>query len=148
MSVPRSEWRWFGHAAHFICALDCRFHLATAVGPWLISTVGEYMPDSAVRETMAEVRGIALEGKGDMRRADWMEKVGFEEIGVGRKYETMVFRFDKVCDLPDCGCGLPMPESWTELDADGYNTAKDATEGHYAMCERWAEKSTEQDTEQ
>jgi len=27
-----------------------------------------------------------------------------------------------------------------EIDADGYNDAGAATQGHYAMCEKWATK--------
>lgn len=44
MSVPvsREEWEWFGTAAHLIVGQDCRFHMATIIGPWLISTVGEW----------------------------------------------------------------------------------------------------------
>ena len=135
---PRDEWEWFGNAAHFICGRDCRFHLATLVGPWLVSTVGEYLPDSNVREFLAESRGIALEGRGDDRRASWMRQVGYEEIGYGRKYETRVFRAGERCASEECGCGLPTAEDWGELDADGYNDAASATQGHYAMCEKYA----------
>jgi len=138
--IARSEWEWFGNAAHLIVGSHCRFHLATRVGPWLVSTVGEYVPDYAVREIMAQRRGFDLEGQGDAREADWLKKHGFEEIGFGRKYETMVFRWARLCDSEECGCGLPTPDDWEELDSDGYNDAASATRGHYAMCERWSEK--------
>ncbi len=130
------QWKWFGHAGHFICSRWCQFHLCTQVGQHLISTVGEYVPPESSREISAECRGIKLEGRGDARLADWMKKVGFEEIGCGRTYETMVFRFEGVCESEDCGCGLPdiVPN---ELDLEGYNDAKSATDGHYAMCLRW-----------
>lgn len=136
--VAPDAWRWFGHAAHLIVGQDCRFHMATVVGPWLVSTVGEYLPDSSVRDVLAQVRGITLEGKGDERRADWMTKVGFEEIGYERTYETMVFRAGTPCTLPDCHCGLPQLADASEVDFSGYNSAGDAAAGHYAMCERWA----------
>jgi hypothetical protein len=101
--------------------------------------VGEYFPDEGVREIYADVRGIKLEGRGDERRADFMRKCGFMEIGFGRTYETMVFKADGGhCDLPDCGCGLPEVTSWSELDSDGYNQRGDAQSGHYAMCEKWS----------
>lgn len=141
--VERSEWKWFGHAAHLIVGSDCRFHLATAInGEYLVSTVGEYVPGSQVREVLAETRGIKLEGRGDAREADYMDKIGFEDIGAGRKYETLVFRFSRVCDELECGCGAPLPDDWSELDANGYNDAGSATRGHYEMCERWAQKGT------
>jgi hypothetical protein len=66
--ASREGWEWFGNAAHLIVSRDCRFHLATLVGPWLISTVGEYFPDERSREIHAEVRGIQLQGMGDARR--------------------------------------------------------------------------------
>ena len=135
-AIPRGEWEWFGKASHFICGHDCRFHLATKVGPWLVSTVGEYLPDSNVREILAETRGITLKGKGDERRASWMQQVGYEEIGHGRMYETMVFRAGAPCG-GDCGCGVPTIDG-TSLDFRGYNNAGDATAGHMALCEAWA----------
>jgi hypothetical protein len=122
------------HPAHFICGNDCRFHLATAVGKYLVSTVGEYLPDSAVREILAETRGIELEGKGDARRYDYMNKIGFEEIGFGRKYETMVFK-SKPSDQKCCPWTA---EEFLEIDANGYNEAGDAYAGHLAMCHKWA----------
>lgn len=139
MNVPREEWVWFGDAGHLIVGSDCRYHLATHIGPWWVSTVGKYLPDSVVREILAESRSITLQGMGDARLADWMDKAGYEKIGVGRTYETMVFRAggDR-CDTEDCGCGIPLPTEWTELDSDAYNDAGSAHRGHYAMCEKWA----------
>lgn len=138
MSIPKEQWQWFGHAAHFICGSDCRFHLATLIGDYVISTVGEYLPDSQVREILARSRGVSLEGRGDDRRADWMRKVGYEEIGLGRKFETMVFKWNgDVCDSDACHCGLPNIDP-TELDFDSYNDAAAARLGHMALCEKWA----------
>lgn len=135
----RDTWEWYGSAGHFICAPECRFHLATKVGPWLVSTVGEYFPDAPIREIKAEVRGVVLEDKGDARRADYMRKIGFADVGYGRKYETMVFPVgDTRCTADDCDCGMPEVTSWSELDADGYNLRGDAQRGHYAMCEKWS----------
>jgi hypothetical protein len=136
---PRSTWEWYGSAGHLIVASECRFHLATKVGPWLVSTVGEWVPDSASWHIFAESRGVELEGQGDARRADFLNKVGFMEIGFGRKYETMVFRLgDERCTAPECDCGMPVVIDWSELDSDGYNVRGDAQRGHYEMCEKWA----------
>ncbi len=111
--IPESEWEWFGSAAHLIVGNDCRFHLATVIGDHLVSTVGEYLPNSAARE--------------------------FQEIGFGRKYETMVFRVtDDRCTADDCACGLPVVADWSGLDMDGYNVRGDAQRGHYAMCRKYA----------
>lgn len=138
--IETSEWRWFGNAGHFICSQWCQFHLCTEVGEVLVSTVGQYFPDEGVREILAKSRGVTLEGMGDDRTADYMEKLGFEDIGYKRKFETMVFRITGPrCELPDCDCGMPKV-SWSELDTEGYNRAGDAARGHMAICERWAVK--------
>ena len=137
--IPREQWEWFGSPAHLIVAQDCRFHLATLVGPWVVSTVGEWLPDSSSWHIYAETRGVEIEGRGDARRADFLNKVGFIEIGSGRKYETMVFRATGArCTADECDCGMPFWEGG-ELDTDGYNERGDAQRGHYAMCEKWAE---------
>lgn len=109
--IPRDEWEWYGNAGHFIGSNRCRFHLTTAVGKVVVSTVGEYFP----------ARG------GEM-----------EELGVDRKYETMVFVFEDRCDKGCGGCGLPVPLTYIAEETNGYNTAGDATRGHLAMCEKWA----------
>lgn len=113
---PRAEWEWFGSPLHFCAAWNCHFHLGTLVGPWVVSTVGEYVPESAAS------------------RAD------YEEIGSGRLYETYVFRATgKRCTRPGCNCDQP---EWGggEIDSEGYNERGDAQRGHLAMCERWATK--------
>lgn len=98
----------FGNAGHFICGNMCRFHLTTQIGDVLISTVGEYFP------------------RDDTPKA--------KEIGYGRLFETMVFRVGGECP---CGCGLPN-HTGSERDFSGYNTAKDANDGHEAMCVKYA----------
>lgn len=135
--IPRDQWQWFGKPAHFICSHDCRFHMATKVGPWVVSTVGEYLPDSQVRDILAKARGIVLSGKGDERLASWMEQAGYEEIGSERTYETMVFVAGPPCG-DGCGCGVPTLRSASERDFRGYQNAHDATAGHYELCEKWA----------
>ena len=136
----REQWEWYGVAAHLIVGRNCRFHLATIVGEYLISTVGQYVPDSDVREALAQTRGVTLRGWGDERERSWMEQVGYEEIGAGRTYETMVFKVDAAdrCAKSGCNCGMPQVSEWSEKDSDGYNDAGAATRGHLLMCEKWA----------
>lgn len=129
---PLKSWRWFGHAGHFICAQWCRFHLTTQVGPWLVSTVGLFVHP---RHSNGSERG----------EAKWLaENPNGEEIGLDRFYETMVFRAGAPCTVEGCGCGLPKI-SGHEVDFSGYNDAKAATEGHYALCEKWAALDHEAD---
>lgn len=54
-----------------------------------------------------------------------------EEIGYGRLYETMVFPIDSE------GRNL----SWGELEADAYNSRRDAEAGHEDMCFRYSEEA-------
>ena len=68
-----------------------------------------------------------------------MKRFGFEEIGCGRKYETMVFVAGVPCSAKGCGCGLPAI-SGSELDADGYNDAGSATAGHLSLCNKYAQE--------
>lgn len=75
MSIPESEWEWLGHAAHFICADRCRFHMATKVGGYLVSSVGD----------------MYLEP--DQKKPD--------NIGCERTHETIVWT---VGDRLPCGC--------------------------------------------
>jgi hypothetical protein len=138
--IEQSKWKWFGHAGHFICAQWCRFHLCTQVGKYLVSTVGEYFPDAPVREIMARQRNIVLEGRGDERVADYARKIGFETMGASPHcYGTMVFEAGSPCSLKDCGCGLPSIDG-RDLDSSRWMTAKEATEGHYAFCKKFAAK--------
>ena len=137
-AIPKERWEWFGNAAHFICSQWCRFHLATKIGKYIVSTVGQYVPDEGTREIVAKSKGIVLEGRGDHRLDDFMAKIGFREIGYGRTYETMVFVAGKRCVASGCGCGMPTLKTATELASASYNDARAATKGHHWMCLKWA----------
>lgn len=135
MKHPIDTWIWQGLPGHFIMGNRCRFHLTTKIGPWLVSTVGEYLPAAEVREIIADSRGKPLEGRGDARVADWLTKFGYEEIGHERLYETMVFR----CNSAPEPCGCFTPTDYTELECHGYNDHTDANAGHMAVCVKYAE---------
>lgn len=136
--MRKEEWVWMPHAGHLIVGRDCRFHLNTCVGKYIVSTVGEYLPDEPVRQIFADVRNITLEGKGDERLNDYMKKIGFMEVGLNRLYETMVFPAkDKLDKNLCCPCRV---SDWAELDMQGYNDATEAYKGHLEMCEKWSEK--------
>lgn len=142
MTIPASEWRWFGDAGHFICARWCQFHLCTKVGEYLVSTVGRLWLERSSREIHAKVHDPEWFAANQMRRGDdfdhaYMKRFGYDNVGYERKFESMVFLAGKPCDAPECHCGLP-EISGSELDFAGYNDAKSATEGHYALCEKAA----------
>ena len=106
------DWKWYGHPLHFICSYDCKFHLATELpSGYLVSTIGDYFPQHDIGSQEAD------SGK---------------EIGLGRKFETMVF---KITGHLDCGC----PDcDFSDLDCVGYNTHAEANLGHMATCLKWA----------
>ena len=65
-----------------------------------------------------------------------MEKIGYEELGYKRLYETMVFKAKK----SDHKCCPYTASDWMEEDMVGYNTAEDAYKGHLKMCRKWSNK--------
>jgi hypothetical protein len=117
LSTETKPRRYLGFAGHLVVSDSCRFHLTTHIGDVLISTVGAYE---------APVIGFRPEDPASR----------FTDIGYRRKYETMVFVLgDALCP---CGCGERLVGNWSEVDFAGYNSPREATEGHEAMCVKWA----------
>lgn len=139
--VEEKHWQWFGCAAHLIVGAQCRFHMATKIGDYLVSTVGEYWPERTSREIHARHHNPQWLRDNQHRKGDdfdhaYMLKFGYETIGCYRKYETMVFKTeDGECS---CGCGLPLVSDFTELDFEPYNDAKAARAGHMMLCHKWS----------
>jgi len=143
--VPPAKWKWFGTHGHLCVGRWCRFHMATQIGKFLISTVGEYWPDRPSREIHAQCHDAAWFSENrhltvDAFDAAYFKRFGYKTIGCDRTYETMVFRAGKPCAEADCGCGLPEIDG-SELDVSGYNSRGDATRGHLKMCKKWAARS-------
>lgn len=130
--TTKAEWIFMPHPGHFIGSFDCRFHLNTYVNGFIVSTVGEYFPDEPVREILAETRGIKLRGFGDDRKHSYMQKIGYEDIGFDRKYETMVFKAQK--GSTTCCPYVAVHDGNGELAMRGYRSADDAYQGHLALC--------------
>jgi hypothetical protein len=145
--IERKDWKWYGHPGHFICARWCRFHLCTEIGPYVVSTVGEYWPGREVREIHADVVDpgwlmVNRSLKGDAFDSAYMKRFGFEEIGHDRTFETMVFRTARRCDSPECGCNMPIIDP-SEIDFEPEKTAGEAASNHEALCVKWAAKEQE-----
>jgi hypothetical protein len=101
--------QYFGQAGHFIAADRCRFHLHTHVNGYCVSTVGEYYPLWLSKDESADEPAT---------------------IGLGRLYETMVFRLS--------GNGEDL-ESYGDLEMTPYNTRDAANDGHERAVCKWAE---------
>lgn len=99
---------YFGCVGHFIMGSRCRFHLHTHVGGHCVSTVGELLLSPTDTK--------------------------FETVGVGRLYETMVF---KLAAGASCGSGDHHIDDYEHVDFAGYNDHDAANEGHDAMCQKY-----------
>ena len=134
------------HAGHFIGGKNCKFILNTYVGKYIVSTVGELWWGRSSREIVAEVQNPQWFRtnrylKGDTFDNAYMKEFGYDEVGCGRKYETMVFKARKSTNK----CCPYSIDVTSELDFEGYNDRGDATEGHYAMCEKWSTADIDMD---
>ena len=106
--MKKENWIWMPHPAHYILRYKCQFRLATYVGGYIVSTIG------ACEE---------VPGSGPII-----------EIGLDRKYETMVFTAIKT--VRKC-CPYGIDE---EVECVPYNDADSATKGHHKLCRKWSKK--------
>ena len=136
--ITKEKWIWMPHAGHFILGDKCRFHLNTCVGKYIVSTVGELWGERSTREIHAQVHNLnwLIKNKhllGDTFDSAYFKEFGFQELGLSRTYETMVFKARK-SEYKCC----PFRMASGELDMEGYKTADDAYLGHLKMCKKWA----------
>lgn len=109
--MTRENWIWMPHAAHFIGSRRCEFHLATYVNGYIISTVGDYRPNPSL-----EI---------------------YETVGIGRTFETMVFPAQARDSENELCCIYEANHDDGHLEMNGYNSATEARQGHYALCEKY-----------
>lgn len=144
--MSKSKWIQQPHAGHYILGDKCRFVLNTYLGNgYLVSTIGELWNDREIRRMDASVYDDVYKTdwykqnqhlKGNAFDAAYMKQYGYEYLGGGeRRYETMVFKARK--SPKDIECCEYEQVSGEDIDFDGYETAKDAREGHWAMCKKW-----------
>ena len=139
--MKKENWIWMPHPAHFICSSKCQFHLATYVGKYIVSTVGELWNERICREIHAKVCNPEWlkenkHLKGDEFDHAYFKKFGYEEIGYERTYETMVFEAKKV-KSKCCPFKIIVEK---EVDFLGYNKPEDAVKGHMKLCNKWSKK--------
>jgi hypothetical protein len=143
--MTKDKWIWMPHAGHFIGSRDCRFHLNTYVGGYIVSTVGDYWPRESLRKIhakthdplwLAEYRHLL----GDSFDNEYFKRFGYKEVGYGRLYETMVFKAQKQTDGREWDCCPYQMVSAEDVDFEGYNDAVSATKGHMKLCKKWSKK--------
>lgn len=118
--VPIEEWEWLGFPQHFIMADKCQFHLATKVGDWIVSTVGQLVTDDMDEE------------KYDVKQNP--DGIYMKEVGAGRFFETMVFKAQEAeCDC--CEWEIEVGNDRYDFPKGAYQTAGEARNGHREICE-------------
>ena len=139
--MNKEKWIWMPHPGHCIISHQCRFHLNTCVGKYIISTIGEWWPERDSREIHARIYGPKWLSKNKHLKGDnfdraYMLRFGYEEVGCDRKYETMVFRAKK----SDNKCCPYVIDVSNELDFAEYNEPEKAVAGHHRLCVKWSKK--------
>ena len=139
--MKKEKWVWMPHAGHFILGHKCQFKLNTYVGGYIVSTVGELELDRASKEIHAEIYDKKWFDKNKHLKGDdfnyaYFKRFGFEEIGMNRTYETMVFKAKK--SKHKC-CPFEIIVS-KEVDFRGYNKPEDAFKGHMELCKKWSKE--------
>lgn len=140
--MKKQDWTWMPHNGHLIVGHQCRFVLNTHVGGYIVSTVGEWWADKEIRMIHASVYDSKWHEenkhlKGDSFDRAYMKRFGYEEIGSGRLYETMVF---KAVESGDKCCPFTALFMEGEVDFNGYNDPGEAFEGHIKLCNKWSKK--------
>lgn len=110
--IVASKWKWYGHAAHFIAADNCLFHMTTVIGDYIISTIGDYYPKNERSSNPTQ-------------------------IGLDRLYETYVFIDTKRRCSEKCKCPLA---DGGEIDALHANDRVTANANHTKLCRKYAKK--------
>jgi len=142
--MKKSRWIWMPHPAHYILANKCQFTLATYVGKYIVSTVGELWPDRDSRRINAKISDPEWWAKnksllGDNFDRAYFERFGFETIGYNIKYETMVFRARRM-PKDRCSACPYEPIIHKQLDFLGYNDPLSAYKGHLELCNKWSKQ--------
>lgn len=133
-----------GHAGHLCVGDECQFHMATYVGGYVVSTVGEWWPSRASREIHAKIYDPAWftehnGKKGDAFDCEYRKRFGFMEIGCDSHYETMVFKAKR--NAKD-GCCPWIMLSGHDEDAQRSDSPAEAMATHMMMCAKWSKKKT------
>lgn len=141
--MDQRDWLWMPHPAHFCLAEKCRFHLATYVNGYIVSTVGELVPGETWMDVIIKHRNIDMsDAQGEAREREFLAKVGYQPLGYSMDgedtYETMVFKAVP-CEMDDekkcCPYRIVVSE---DQEMNRYKEAGDARKGHLELCHKYA----------
>lgn len=130
--MKKDKWIWMGHPGHFIGARSCGFVLNTYVGKYIVSTVGEYAPETGRHASEEDLKEVPAAYR------EWFKIRGFETLGYTRFYETMVFKAGKDDESKCCSYSAMTADG--EKDFKGYNNPVSAYKGHLELCKKWSKK--------
>lgn len=100
--MVEKDWIWMGHQAH-LC-VNCRFHLATFVNGYIVSTVGDYY---------SKGKKTTIGG------------------GTNSFFETFVM---EAIEAPKMECCPYGPKTYDPIELERYSSAGQAREGHMKYC--------------
>lgn len=109
MEIKRKDWKWLGYAGHFCQCYKCKFSLATEIGDFLVSTIGDMHND------FYDDDPITIGGEGSF-------------------YETMVFSLKDEYYHDDSGCRVP--DYCDCIQSEYYMDSVHAREGHMKICKQ------------
>jgi hypothetical protein len=138
--MNREDWIWMAHPGHYRWADFCRFRLCTYVGNYIVSSVGEYLPNFT-EDNLDKVNMIdSLIGLAKIRKEysdDDSDIPGnsYEKlVGSSYLYETIVFK--SLENTSECKCCIAICDD-EEIEKNEYNTQELAFAGHYELCEKY-----------
>jgi len=113
-------WVWMPHAGHFVDGARCAFRLNTYVNGYIVSTIGELSIEDYVNRNTGEI----------------LPDTTIVDIGLGRKYETMVF----LAKRSEFDCCPYIRANNIEIDFYACNSPGEAYQAHLEMCKKWADR--------
>jgi hypothetical protein len=143
--TTKADWVFMPHWGHFICGRWCRFHINTYLGNgYIVSSIGEYWPPKPVQQIHARVHDLDwyldhVTLLGDEWDAAYHKRFGFEQVGSGRTYETMVFEAESETD-PEAMCCPWRIANGQDKEFIGANDSVSAYQNHMALCEKWSKE--------
>lgn len=84
MATKHRDWKWYGYAGHFIGGKSCSYHLATRIGDYLVSTVGDYHTADGKRNLL----GAADDS--------WFETMVFPCAGEESTGDAIILNWDSI----------------------------------------------------
>lgn len=137
--MGKENWTWMPHVDSII-GDDCQFRLCTYVNGYLITTIGEYLPERNILKSIHPLDNKLQTLKGDEFDRYFLSKYGYEKIAMGHLYQTQVFIAQKRVEEEDQCCTHHRVKGEYCIESNGYAYAVSATVGHMNLCLEYDKK--------